>query len=207
MNTVMYYGPEIIIQSGITIDGVEEKEQAGIIMQIPLAFTNAIGSTIAIFIIDGLGRRYIILRTLPGVFFSLVAIAYSIGLCVFSEEEKDKTSGRILLYITIITYLLSYSIGFSSTPWAVNSEIYPIHLIGTANGITTATNWLSTFAVSSVFLTCMETDIGKVVTFLVLAIISLCAFIFVFLLLPETAGKKITENIKQILGDDAYLST
>ena len=68
----MYYGPEIIIDSGTTIDGIDDKEQLGIILNIPLAFTNALGSLIAIFLIDDLGRRFIILRTLPGVFFFIV---------------------------------------------------------------------------------------------------------------------------------------
>ena len=82
----MYYGPEIIIDSGTTIDGIDDKEQLGIILNIPLAFTNALGSLIAIFIIDDLGRRFIILRTLPGVFLSLCLVAYSMYLSIYSED-------------------------------------------------------------------------------------------------------------------------
>ena len=61
----MYYGPKIIIDTGIKIEGVS-LERMGIILNIPLAAMNAIGSTIAIFVIDGKGRRFIMLRTLPG---------------------------------------------------------------------------------------------------------------------------------------------
>lgn len=55
-------------------------------MNIPLAFTNALGSIVSIFLIDDLGRRFIILRTLPGVFFSLCLVAYSMYLSLFSED-------------------------------------------------------------------------------------------------------------------------
>ena len=104
---------------------------------------------------------------------------------------------------SIIAYLLFFSVGFSSTPWTINSEIFPIHLVGTGVALCTATNWLSNFAVSSVFLSSMETDAGKVYTFLILAGFALLAFIFVFLLVPETKGRSIEQNVNAIVGEEA----
>lgn len=65
----------------------------------------------------------------------------------------------------------------------------------------TATNWLSNFIVSSLFLTSMETDAGKVYTFLILAGFSALALIFVLALVPETANRTIQTNIKKIIGE------
>lgn len=65
INTVMYYGPKIILSTGLKIEGMSQERMA-IIFNIPLAAMNAIGSTIAILIIDSKGRRFIMLRTLPG---------------------------------------------------------------------------------------------------------------------------------------------
>ena len=79
----MYYGPAIVIQSGIEIPGFSEKERMGVLMNIPLAFTNALGSTIAVFIIDKLGRRYIMLRALPGICVSLLTLSFSMWLKSF----------------------------------------------------------------------------------------------------------------------------
>ena len=45
----MYYGPQIIIDSGQSIDGIDDKEQLGIILNIPLAATNAAASLVAVF--------------------------------------------------------------------------------------------------------------------------------------------------------------
>ena len=147
----MYYGPTIVIQSGIEIPGFSDKERMGVLLNIPLAFTNALGSTIAVFIIDKLGRRYIMLKAIPGIFVSLLLVSISMWISKSSNETILFIS-HVLFAISIVSYLGFFSIGFSSTPWTVNSEIYPIHLAGTAVAIATATNWFSNFTVSSVFL-------------------------------------------------------
>lgn len=198
----MYYGPEIIIDSGIAIDGIDDREQLGIILNIPFAVANAIGSIVAVFIIDDLGRRYVMLRTLPGIFISLLLVALSMYFSIYSDDALTKTVSHYVFMISIILYLGFFSVGFSSTPWTINSEIYPIHLVGTAVALATATNWMCNFIVASLFLTSMETDAGKVYTFLILAGFTLLAFLFVFFMVPETAGKTIEENIRTILNRD-----
>ena len=171
-------------------------------MNIPLAFVSALFSLIAVFIIDNLGRRFIMLRTLPWIFSTLNVIALLMYLIVYGENEVDKQMVRVCFMISLGVYLALFQTGMSSTVWTINAEIYPIHLIGTACAISTATNWLSNFAVSSVFLTSMETDAGKVYTFVILSLFAALATLFVFCLVPETAGKEIRENIKAILGYD-----
>jgi len=188
------------MDSGITIDGEEDPERTAILLNIPMSATNAIGSIIALFIIDSLGRRWIMLKSLPGLFLTLCLISLSMYLSLYSEDQKTKNDGHILFFVMIILYLLFFSIGFGATVWTVNSEIYPIHLVSTGVALATATNWLSNFAVSSVFLSSMEADGGKVFTFLILAFFTLCAFVFIYFLLPETAGKRIEENVQNIIG-------
>lgn len=198
INTVMYYGPKIIIATGIKIKGVDDPARMGIILNMPLALMNAIGSTIAIFIIDGKGRRFIMLRTLPGQIASLLVVA----ACMYMSNFYDgtvHTVGNYLAIASLLAYIGFFSIGMSSTPWSVNTEIYPIHLIGSATALATATNWLSNFIVSSTFLTIMETDIGKVIAFALLALFGVSAFAFIYFLVPETNDRPIPENVQNIL--------
>jgi hypothetical protein len=89
-------------------------------------------------------------------------------------------------------YLLAFGLGMSSTPWAVNAEIYPLHVIGTAASLATFTNWTSNFIVATVFPLALETDLGSVLIFILLAAFSGLAWVFVYYLLPETANKEIT---------------
>jgi SP family xylose:H+ symportor-like MFS transporter len=56
INVVMYYGPDIILASGIEIDGIEEKERMAIILNIPFAVTNSSKSLISVFIMTTLAE-------------------------------------------------------------------------------------------------------------------------------------------------------
>lgn len=70
----MYYGPEIMIAAKITIGNYSDKI-SGLILNIPLSAMNAFGTTISIFTIDRLGRRYVMLRTLPFVVIAWLVVA------------------------------------------------------------------------------------------------------------------------------------
>ena len=104
-------------------------------------------------------------------------------------------------------FLASFSVGMSSTPWTINTEIYPLHVIGTANSLSTTTNWATNFVVSTVFLIFLETKLGSVLSFVVLASFAVLAWIFIYKLLPETAGKNIDEILTSILGNRSVNQT
>ena len=70
----MYYGPAIMIAANITIGNYSDKISA-LILNIPLSLTNAVGTIISILVIDRLGRRYVMLRTLPVIVFAFLVVA------------------------------------------------------------------------------------------------------------------------------------
>merc|ERR1719464_853836 len=137
INTAMYYGPDIILDAGITLPNMDSDTSA-LFLNIPLASVNAIGTLISMFTIDRLGRRYIILRGLPFVVLSWIIVA--IGMSMTGNDDTKQTGG-IIAFVGVIGFLLSFSLSFSSTPWTINAEIYPIHVIGTATSISTTFNW------------------------------------------------------------------
>ena len=110
-----------------------------------------------------------------------------------------------MAFAGIILFLGSFSVGMSSTPWTVNTEIYPLHVIGTANSLSTTTNWATNFVVATVFLIFLDTKLGSVLSFIVLAGFAVLAWVFIFNLLPETAGKNIDEILRSILGNNYAL--
>ena len=88
-------------------------------------------------------------------------------------------------------FLLLFSFGMSATPWAINAEIYPLHVIGTANALATTMNWVANFLVASVFLQTTQSVRGEVLTYSGLAGFALLGYVFVYFLVPETANKQI----------------
>ena len=194
----MYYGPDILITAGLSIPGMDQDESA-LLLNIPLASVNAIGTLISCIYIDKAGRRYLMLRTLP---FSVIGwLITALGMYMNGYTDA-KTTGSYVAFVGIILFLFSFSIGMSSTPWTVNAEIYPLHVIGTANSLSTTTNWLTNFVVATVFLIFLSTPLGSVLSFIVLAIFAVLAWIFIYFLLPETANRTIDEILVAILGSN-----
>lgn len=203
----MYYGPQILLETGIKVGDYDKKSpELGIILNIPLAFVNALGNVIAVFYIDKLGRRYIMIRTIPGVLIACIIVSFSFYLSLYGKSHNDKEAGSFLSLTGLILYLIFFSIGWSSPVWSTCAEIFPLHLIGIATSLTTATNWGSNFIVSSVFLSILKYDQGKVLAFLILAGFSAMTYAFVYFRVPETKGKPIIMNVNAILGiqDDQY---
>lgn len=64
---------------------------------------------------------------------SLLLVLISIAMHLAKEtDETSKYFGGDMLEFSMILYFLIISLGFHSVCEAINSEIYPIHLIGTA---------------------------------------------------------------------------
>ena len=189
-------------------DGVSaDKEQLPIVLNIVLAVVNAVGSAIGVFVIDTLGRRYMILRSLPGIIITLIIIATSMDMQKADQaEDGSKVAHHIYFFAGVLMYLVFYAIGFACAPWAIAGEIFPIHLSSTAVSIATAAYWLASFLMCSLFLSGTESDSGKTYTFVILALFCVVAFIFVYFMVPETAGKTIEENVFNIIGLDLHLN-
>jgi hypothetical protein len=136
------------------------------------------------------------LRALPITCIAWIITA--VGMYMFGFASLNY--GSYVSFFGIVLFLSSFSMGMSAVVWTVNAEIYPLHVIGTANSLSTTTNWVSNFAVASVFLIFLETDLGSVLAFIALAVFAVCAWVFVYVFVPETAGLQIDEILSKILG-------
>ena len=45
----------------------------------------------------------------------------------------------------MVVFLFAYSAGMASIPWLINSEIYPLFLIGSASALSAFTNFITSF--------------------------------------------------------------
>ena len=83
-------------------------------------------------------------------------------------------------------------IGMGPVPWTVNAEIYPNWSRSIGNSASATTNWIFNLLVSVTFLhlTRYLTRYGAFTLYMLLAI---SGWSFIFLLLPETKGRKLEE--------------
>lgn len=197
----MYYGPQIILETGITIGGFEPGDpRLGILLNIPLALINFIGSIVTMIFIDKLGRRWLLLRSVPVMMTASLLVALAFYLSIYKEEPAAVNTGHYLAILCLALFLIGYSIGWGSTPWTVNTEIYPIHLIEVATTFSTSTNWISNFVMSTYFLQILQSgDLGHVLAFVIIAGFQACAFASVYFFVPETKGNTILENVANFI--------
>lgn len=140
--------------------GNEDDPSSVLIDSLPLAGMNALGTLVAIFYTDKLGRRFILLRCVPLIAGALLVIALGLGLRGFGHTDALEDGGKWISLAGILLYLAFFSISLGNTPWIVNSEIYPLHLRGVGASVSTTTNWVSNYVVSQFFLLVTETPAG-----------------------------------------------
>ena len=192
INTVMYYSPTIVQMAGF------RSNQLAILLSLIVAGMNAMGTIVGIYLIDYVGRRKLALSSLLGVLVSLVILSGS-----FYMGSSGSGSGLYgwLAVLGLALYIAFFAPGMGPVPWAVNSEIYPQAYRGICGGISATVNWISNLIVAQSFLS-IATSIGTGPTFLILAGVTVLAFVFVVVFVPETQGLTF-EEVDQLLKERA----
>jgi SP family myo-inositol transporter-like MFS transporter 13 len=187
INTAMYYGPQIM-----QMVGFDSSKELAIVTAIPLAAMNLLGTVVALVYVDRLGRRGILLWTVPAIAACLAMLSVSFYFIIFTSLSAFKYVGLTM----VLLYVFIFATGMGTVPWTVNSEIYPLYLRSTANSLSTMANWIANFVVSMTFLTITSTDVGLVLAWDMLAAFAIATWVWVYFLLPETKGKTLEEVLK-----------
>lgn len=152
-----------------------------------IAGTNMLFTIIAMFIIDKVGRRRMLLFSIPLLFLSQLATSFAF-----------QYNGRYMLLVSLISFVAFYAIGLGNVPWQ-QSELFPQNVRGAGSSLATATNWFGSMTVSFFFLTLVK-NISASLTFLLFSTVSTIAFIFVYYTYPELSGLPL-EKVQELLND------
>lgn len=182
INTVMYYSSTILKDAF----GGDSSNATIIWYSLPIAGLNMLGTIVALFLIDRIGRRKLLLSTIIPTTLSLVAL----GFAFFYQDKLPKTG--YFAMGSLMCYIFSFALGFGCIPWTVNSEIYPSKIRARSNSIATSANWITNYIVAATFLS-YQNVAGRGGVFWTYAGVGVLSFITIFLWLPETKGKSIEE--------------
>ena len=114
----MYYGPDIMEKAGIVFNGMTE-EQSALLLSIPLSFFNALGTLLSIFFIDRMGRRYLILRSLPLITLTWLIVATGMAFTGENQSSQNQTIGGIIACVGIYLFIFIFAFGIGTTFEAV----------------------------------------------------------------------------------------
>lgn len=181
INTIIYYAPIIV---GYTGFGPSSGSLQGAII---VGVVNVLATVVAIFLVDRVGRRALLLSGVGGMVVTLAAmgILFDIGA---------KHVGMILL-IVLLLYIVAFAIGLGPVYWLLSSEVFPTRLRGTGSSVATSVNWLANLVVSITFLT-LITSLGQSLTFWIYGICGLAAWFFILKYVPETKDRPL-EKIEE----------
>lgn len=174
INTVIYYAPQIFQLAGY------ESAQTALFATVLVGIINVIVTIIALWLIDRIGRRPLLIAGLIGMAASLIVL----GISFLSTGD----AAGLTAIFAMIVYVAFFAVSLGPVAWLIISEVYPLGIRGRAMGIATFANWVSNYFVSLTFLTLME-NLGTSGTFWLYAIICFLGLWFVIKLVPETKGK------------------
>lgn len=181
INTIIYYSPKIFEAAG------NHTIQSSIEATLVIGIINMLFTVVALWLIDRVGRRALLLIGLGGMALSLAVLGIVIGI------RPD------MALMAVLAYVAFFAISLGPIVWLIISEIYLFKVRSLAMGVATFANWLCNFLVSVTFLS-LVSAIGLSSTFWLYMAISIFAFVFVWKKIPETKGKTF-EQIQQFFKD------
>jgi len=132
------------------------------------------------------GRRPLLLTGIAGMVVTLGAL----GL-VFRQAEPNDTSATLAV-VSMMIYVAAFAISLGPIFWLLISEIYPLKIRSSTEGLSAAFNWGSNLLVSLTFLTLVQ-KIGASSTFWLYGILAVGAWIFSYYLVPETRRRTLED--------------
>lgn len=171
--------------------------QSPTLTSLTVAITNFIFTLVALTLIDRIGRRRILLYSLPFMILGLLMSAFGFSFITLenpsdvSSSDEGVGGGAIIILMSIMVYVASFAIGLGNVPW-MQSELFPLSVRSLGSGVSTATNWGSNFIIGLTFLPLMDA-LSPSWTFVLYAVICVVGYILIWRIYPETAGLTLEE--------------
>ena len=176
INAIIYYAPEIFKTAGAGIE-------SALLQTVILGLVNTLFTFVAIWLIDKIGRKTLLLWGVSGMTISLLAI----GSCYY----YNLTHGPWLL-IFIIAYLASFASSLGAIPWVIISEIFPTKTRGIAMSFATVVLWIGVVLITQLT-PVMLGSLGGAFTFWLFMINAIILIIFTWKVIPETRQRTLEE--------------
>ncbi|RAO72846.1 uncharacterized protein BHQ10_008858 [Talaromyces amestolkiae] len=191
-NAMIYYAPTIFSQLGL--DG----NTTSLLATGVYGIVNCLSTLPALFLIDRVGRRPLLMCGAIGTCVSLVIVAGIIGAYGSSLVNHKSAGWAGIAFIYI--YDINFSYSFAPIGWVLPSEIFNLSIRSKAISITTSATWMCNFIIGLVTPDMLSSITWG--TYLFFAVFCLLAFAFTFFVIPETRGKTL-EDMDLIFGDTA----
>lgn len=179
INTVIYFAPVIFQAAGLS------SASAAILATAGIGVVNVVMTLVAIWLVDRVDRRVLLLTGLAGMGVSLclLALGFLLG------------TGPALGWLTaasLAAYVGCFAIGLGPVFWLLISEIFPLAIRARGMSAATIANWLANLIVALTFLDLVDL-LSRPGVFFLYAALTFGALFFVRALVPETKGVSLED--------------
>ena len=180
INTVIYYAPTLLQGAGLG-------NNAALLANVVNGAVNVGMTIVAIWLLDKVGRRPLLLSGTAGMAVGMVIVG-----CSFIGGSTLHGGLAIVAIAGLFIYTGSFAIGLGPVFWLLIAEIYPLKIRGAAMSVASMANWGANFLVTISFLTLLGA-IGGVGVFFLFGFLTLVALAYFWRKVPETKGRSLQE--------------
>lgn len=182
INAILYYGAEIFSNA------LQYGPEDALKQQLWLAGVNLVFTIVAIYTIDKIGRKPLLLIGAFGMFIGL----FVLGGMIFYQQLGVAAMASMLLFCG------AFSLSMGPVVWVMLSEIFPNKYRSMAMSIAVAAQWLFNGIVANTFpiinrSAFNEESFNGSLPYFIFAAMTILAIIFVMKMVPETKNKSLEE--------------
>jgi len=202
INAVLYYGADIFEQAlGFGKEDI-------LLQQILLATVNLVFTFIAMFTVDKLGRKPLLIIGGFGMLIGFLMMGFTLYFSDYSQLNSAglptiSSSEGIISLIGILIFIGSFAMSMGPVVWVILSEIFPNRVRSVAMSIAVAGQWLANYFVSQSFPIIVESEANKLqidggiwnnaLPYFLFSGFIILIIVFVWKFIPETKGKTLEE--------------
>jgi len=179
INSILYYLNDIFERAGFT-------KVSGDLQAVIIGATNLLFTTLAMLVIDRLGRKTMLLIGSVGTSLCLAIVAYQ-----FHTGRHER-----LLVWPLIGYIAFFAFSQGAVIWVYISEIFPTSVRAKGQSLGSFTHWFMTAVLSWVFP--LLSSHSAAVPFGFFSVMMVIQFFVVLFVFPETKGVPLEQMEKKL---------
>ena len=178
INSIMYYGQIVLIESGF-------EAGAALIANIAPGVIAVVGGFIALYMMDRLDRRKTFMIGL-----SLTTTCHLlIGIAAMTMTVDNPLRPWVILAL-VVAFVGSMQTFLNVAVWVYLSEVFPLHMRGFGIGVSVFMLWVAN-GVLALYFPSLVDAVGITGTFFLFAGFGVLSLIFVYTQVPETRGRTL----------------
>ena len=180
-NVIFNYAQEIFQSAGYSVGDV-------LFNIVITGVANVVFTLVAIFTVDKLGRRKLMLIGAGG----LCLIYATLGFCYYQQMTG------FFMIILVVAAIACYAMTLGPCTWVLISELFPNRVRAIAVASCTFALWIGSSTLTYTF-PLLNKGLGSYGTFWIYSLVCLAGFVFFFCRLPETKGKSLEQLEKELI--------